>query len=434
MADTAAHLVDRVLPEVPIRQWVLSLPFALRYRLAYDARLVRDVLQILVPAIFASHRRRARLRGASPDIKCGAVTFVQRFGDALNLNVYFHMLVLDGTYEANGGGILFRPLPPPGDAELARVAARVACRVTVLLEGRGLGRQADPKEADPLRRDQPLLAELYGASASGPPAGHCWEGKRLAGFCFRPDCASVSGFNLHAGVCIPAHDRMRLERLCRYAGRPPVGLERLSLLPDGRLLYRLKRRWRNGTMHVVFDRAEFVEKLAALVPPPRFNLIRYHGVLAPASRWRALVVPSVQGDEEDTASHPGCPAGADRQDAHAGRSASPQSNFRRAPHPRNYSWAELMHRVFLVDVLDVSIAAAVCGLSLQSIRVNRSERSSLAWAFHPDLRRWAVTFERQGNAIKMTYKGKITGNEIKFTRTREGSDQAQEFTAKRATT
>ena len=42
MADTAAHLLDRVFPEVPVRQWVLSLPFALRYRLAYDKSLVRD--------------------------------------------------------------------------------------------------------------------------------------------------------------------------------------------------------------------------------------------------------------------------------------------------------------------------------------------------------------------------------------------------------
>ena len=48
MADTAAHLVDRVLPEVPVRQWVLSLPFALRYRLAFDAPLVREVLAVFV--------------------------------------------------------------------------------------------------------------------------------------------------------------------------------------------------------------------------------------------------------------------------------------------------------------------------------------------------------------------------------------------------
>jgi hypothetical protein len=92
MADTAAHLVDRVFPEVPIRQWVLSLPFALRYRLAYDAHLVRDVLPIFVQTVFGSLRRRTGFPAANRAVRCGAVTFVQRFGDALNLNVHFHML------------------------------------------------------------------------------------------------------------------------------------------------------------------------------------------------------------------------------------------------------------------------------------------------------------------------------------------------------
>lgn len=59
MADTAVHLVDHVFPDAPVRQWVLSVPFALRYRLAYDPTLVRDVLQIWVRAVFASIRRRA---------------------------------------------------------------------------------------------------------------------------------------------------------------------------------------------------------------------------------------------------------------------------------------------------------------------------------------------------------------------------------------
>jgi hypothetical protein len=82
MADTAAHLVDRVLPEVPVRQWVLSLPFALRYRLAYDVRLASAVLAVFVRTVFASLRRRARRQWGLPRSQCGAVTFVQRFGDA----------------------------------------------------------------------------------------------------------------------------------------------------------------------------------------------------------------------------------------------------------------------------------------------------------------------------------------------------------------
>jgi len=61
MADVVAHLVDRVLPRAPVRQWVLSLPFALRYRLSHDARLMGDVLRVFVRRMFADLRRRARL-------------------------------------------------------------------------------------------------------------------------------------------------------------------------------------------------------------------------------------------------------------------------------------------------------------------------------------------------------------------------------------
>jgi len=84
------------------------------------------------------------------------------------------------------------------------------------------------------------------------------------------------------------HYERSFERLARYAGRPPLASERLAPLPDGRLLYRLKHRWRDGTTHVIY---EPLELLAALVPPPRFNLTRYSGVLAPASAFRPLIVP-----------------------------------------------------------------------------------------------------------------------------------------------
>ena len=60
-------------------------------------------------------------------------------------------------------------------------------------------------------------------------------------------------------------------------------LKRLKLLSDGRLLYRLKKQWRDGTSHIIFQPHELMERLVALVPAPRFNMIRYSGVFAPAS-------------------------------------------------------------------------------------------------------------------------------------------------------
>ncbi len=97
MADTAAHLVDCVLPEVPIRQWVLTLPYPLRYRCVYDATLASQVLRAFFHALFAALHRRARDRWDRARGRCGAVSFIQRFGSALNLNIHFHTLALDGA-------------------------------------------------------------------------------------------------------------------------------------------------------------------------------------------------------------------------------------------------------------------------------------------------------------------------------------------------
>ncbi len=65
MADTAAHLVDHVIPYVPLRQWVLSLPRKIRYILARDAKLLSRTLRIFVSEIFRDLRRRTSIRGAS---------------------------------------------------------------------------------------------------------------------------------------------------------------------------------------------------------------------------------------------------------------------------------------------------------------------------------------------------------------------------------
>ena len=241
------------------------------------------------------------------------------------------------------------------DAEVARVADRVHRRVTRLMEQRGLGPQADPEEADTLRRDEPLLAELYSASITGRVATGPRAGKRIVRVGDEVDpedaamksgrcCASVEGFSVHAGVCVPARDRIRLERLLRYASRPPLSTERLSLLPDGRLLYKLKRRWSDGTTHVIYEPMELMERLAALVPPPRFNITRFYGVLAPAATFRPSIVPEDKTTIAPT--HPGCPAKAETP-----KTDSARNQAKRGRQPRNYSWAQLMMRVFELDVL-----------------------------------------------------------------------------------
>jgi hypothetical protein len=131
-------LVDEVLPRrQPVRQWVLSLPFALRYLLATRPEVVTQVLGVVYQAISGHLIRKAGLTRASG--VTGAVTLIQRFGSALNLNVHFHLLVLDGVYRREGEGKLrFVPVPAPNTEELKRLVQRTAERVGRSLERSGL--------------------------------------------------------------------------------------------------------------------------------------------------------------------------------------------------------------------------------------------------------------------------------------------------------
>ncbi|MCP5058501.1 MAG: transposase, partial [bacterium] len=276
MADTAAHLVDCVLPEVPIRQWVLTLPYALRYRCAYEAALTSEVLRAFLRALFTALRRRAKRQWGIPRSQCGSVTFVQRFGSALNLNLHFHTLALDGVYTRDESNTTrFLPLPPPSPDEVARVLAGTARRITRLVALR------TEDDDDALARDEPLLAVLAAASlrsrvAMGPGAGGRWRRLRDR---IEPDSdehdpeASSQvprhrGMSLHAIVAVPARDRRRLERLCRYVARPPLAHDRLEGRPEGRLALRLKTPWRDGTTHILMERHELLERLVPLIPPP----------------------------------------------------------------------------------------------------------------------------------------------------------------------
>jgi len=105
--------------------------------------------------------------------------------------------------------------------------------------------------------------------------------------------------SLHADVSVPARDRRRLERLCRYVARPPLANERLEERPDGRLALRLKTRWRDGTTHILMEQRELIDRLVPLIPPPRAHQVRYHGILAPNSSQRDRIVPGEPVDEVD---------------------------------------------------------------------------------------------------------------------------------------
>jgi len=288
MCDFAARLTDRVIPHVPVRQWVLTVPHPLRAKLAFDPALTTLVLRELIAVVSSWLRRRARRLGIQGSLKTGAVTVIQRFNSAVDLSPHFHALVLDGVYSFPvGRKPAFHPVPAPTDEDVAQVVVAVFRR----LERKLVEREPSAGQRRFLE-SAPLLVALAQASARGVVATGPRRGcpivrvrsarAEVEVFVMGRLCAQVDGYNLQAATRLAANDRAGLERMGRYLARPPIAMDRLSQLDDGRLQLRLKRPWRDGTMAFVFTPHELIERLVAIVPRPRAHLVRYSGVLAPS--------------------------------------------------------------------------------------------------------------------------------------------------------
>ena len=268
--------------------------------------------------------------------------------------------MLDGVFFSEGETLRFRPTPPPTDGEVALVLATIYTRVRRLLRRRSFDvNDSDLSRPDPVLEEFPVLAGISSASIQGRIALGPRAGARVWRVGDEPDApwmlssaprhAHIAGFDLHANVAVPAADRARLEQLCRYLLRPAVAQDRLRLMGDGRVLLTLKAAWADGTRHLIFEPLELLEKLAAITPRPRINLVLYHGVLAPHARWHARVV--AYGGVPAAAPSPPSPS------AHADEeTTSPKK-------PRHWAWANLMRRAFDIDVL----ACPRCGGRLRLI-------------------------------------------------------------------
>lgn len=241
-AERAAHLVDRVIPFVPTRQYVLSLPVPLRYLIAWRHELALDLLGILAHALASFYREQARDQGVAEG-RTGMVSVIQRFGGALNLNPHFHVTALDGVFEkTSSGDLAFHEAPMPSQKDITVLCSLVRYRTLELLRKRGLlGPDAD---ADPFADDEPLLASIAGASLSSRIATGERAGRPVLRLATVPPevqtrkaerGAHIDGFDLHAGAALAATDRNALEALLRYQLRPPLSKARLARLHDGRL-------------------------------------------------------------------------------------------------------------------------------------------------------------------------------------------------------
>jgi hypothetical protein len=333
-----------------VRQFVLTFPFPLRFLLAAQPEALTEVLAVVQRGISTFIVRRAGFT-VSSGARTGAVTLIQRFGSALNLNIHLHMLFLDGAYTFRGNRGTFHRARRPSDFELAQLLDSLSRRIVRVLERRGLliadpehqqldlepGSSLDQIQAASITRDgfarallglRPNRTLAFACAyriAIGPQAGRkalaLYSVPALEEATYHPLLARAAGFSLHAATVCEAFQRSRLERLCRYITRPPIATKRLSVDTRGRVVYQYKQPFRDGSTHVVLEPLDFIARLAALVPRPRLNLTRFHGVFAPNFKHRRKIVPRRARGRVDTDKPP-------------------------AP----MSWMQRLKRVFAIDI------------------------------------------------------------------------------------
>jgi len=250
MVETAAHLVEHLFPQVPVRQWVITLPKRLRYFLLQDAELTGRVLQVGLRVI--ERTLREQCPDAPPAARYGGVTYIHRFGSALNAHLHFHSCMIDGLFAQTEEGLQFYEATGLSGDAIQQAQEKIRKRVLRLFVRRGLLSSDDAQQMQ------------------------SWQ--------------NGGGFSLNAEVRIEATDRHGLERLFRYCARPIFAGDRLNWLEkDEMLIYRLPRPRHDGQALLRLTPAEFLDRIALLIPPPRRHRHRYHGVLAPNAPLRKQV-------------------------------------------------------------------------------------------------------------------------------------------------
>ncbi len=353
MSETAAHLIDNVLPHTAFRQWVVTFPHSLRYWMAASRKLTSLIHKLVTTRITHYYMYAAEERGIKAP-QAGGVTFVQRFGSALNLNVHFHTVAFDGVFSVAGPVPVFYQLRGPTDEEVADIITKLADDVIAALRQRGyLAAECEEIDActwlDQCFAESEQLAAATEASARQRVAFGARAGQKVRrigrGFgsddeqplVRGPRCYAVNGFSLHANRYLGPQERRKLEELLAYGARGSFANHRLSLAdpqkPDGDLAYTLKRPWSDGTEAIVLSPAEMIEKLVALVPPPYVHLSRYFGVLSSHSRWRRQIVT--------------------RPDIKKGFVAVEGSTS-----PQRMTWSRLLTRVFKIDITRCPVCSA----------------------------------------------------------------------------
>jgi hypothetical protein len=216
------------------------------------------------------------------------------------------VVFVDGAYHEHDAQLAWQPLGHLQTREVGHVLQRVVQRIDKHLRRHGLLENLDP---DTELQDAEDHLAASAVSGQAPPAGPQWRRDlsplRAAPLGYdKPLCASLDGFTLHAATRAGALDPRGREKLLCYVLRPPIAHRRIEHRPDGLVRIALKRAFADGTLAVEMDPLSLLCRLATSVPPPRFHTVKYAGVLAPASTWRARIKPRPEPSVQPTAAAP----------------------------------------------------------------------------------------------------------------------------------
>lgn len=371
MSSTAANFVDNILPEVPVRQWVLSFPMHHRHILGHYPELLTPILKIFTRAIDRFYLNKAKAFGL-PDTTIfipASMTVIQRFGGALNFNPHFHSIYTDGVFFKldESEKMRFYMRTRPSDNDIISLSKKIRNRINRFLRKKGFSISYLDDERKSLRKDiidnfeedsyylpeqnnlfgqNETTRDLISSSISKKKYTdniHSPKFKIVGGYQtseFTPitgeKTSYIDGYSLHANVSLRKNKREDIEKLVRYISRPTIATKRLEETSSGMIRYRFKTVWSNGATHVEFSPEEFVENLIALIPPQFQNTVRYHGAFAPNFKYRSEVVKRPR-------------------------------NKRKRENKSEYwiPWSELLKRVFGIDIRKCKS----CGAKLRVISV-----------------------------------------------------------------
>ncbi len=269
---TSKNWIEKLLPKVPFRHWVISYPLELNLKLAYNAGLISRVETAMGEVL-----RRWAERGAAK-VMTGGIMVRHRYGSRLQVLIHTHVLMADGCIW------LYPPDDLKDDGLDERDIAYIAQKMfdePQFIQSRNVNLESLKEIAAEIHATVAEIAEKEGidlsnstnnATPESPPTGFATRYK-----------------GLHLAVSHPIEDGRDLERICQYLLRPAINPHRIQKVKDDEYTYLLEKKLDTGETRLKFHPHDLLKAIASIIPKYRMPSRRYFGFLGPTSPYREVL-------------------------------------------------------------------------------------------------------------------------------------------------